>query len=504
MAKGSFRFPLYGGGSDPDPSVFCPANGYELPPDPAVLCPAEGYVLDEPGSASWELVFEFYTNSPASTTFDPSVGGFVDSNYAWKIGANIYFARSLSVVLDGSLQKVQLYIKTGTPITSINMSADHIVGKLVFYHPSISMANSYQAMQNPELTGVLLHFSETANAGNLYFYSCNITGIVDFSSIRNAGTIALRMYSNPNLTGIIFHPILTTGTLFFYEAYSCNLTGMIDLRMFTRLQATGASIKLNDNPNLESIQMPVVTSGVLQAFYAHNCNLKGTLDLSGITAYGSSSTIYAYNNPLLEEIIFPVSASGVITGLNVNGCNLKGILDLSCFTSFGTNASIQFYNNPLLKGVVLAATISGAIGTFSAYNCDLTGILDLSMVTFNSTQFSLTVYDNENLTEIILPSNGKILSINAYRCNLSYINIKDIPNGTDKAYMSIALQDNAMTAAEVNRILAEVDSVSVSGYASRSLRLTGTNAAPDSSSGGYDGLAAKASLQSKGFIVYTN
>ena len=42
--KGAFRIPLYqGGGSNPDPATYCPANGYELPPDPAVFCPLNGY-----------------------------------------------------------------------------------------------------------------------------------------------------------------------------------------------------------------------------------------------------------------------------------------------------------------------------------------------------------------------------------------------------------------------------------------------------------------------------
>ena len=32
-----------GGGENPDPATYCPANGYELPPDPAVFCPINGY-----------------------------------------------------------------------------------------------------------------------------------------------------------------------------------------------------------------------------------------------------------------------------------------------------------------------------------------------------------------------------------------------------------------------------------------------------------------------------
>lgn len=61
-----------------------------------------------------------------------------------------------------------------------------------------------------------------------------------------------------------------------------------------------------------------------------------------------------------------------------------------------------------------------------------------------------------------------------------------------------------MTAAEVNRMLVEINAIATSGFTGRSIIMNGTNAAPDSSSGGYDGLTAKTALQSKGFTVTTN
>ena len=53
MKKGAFRFPMIkvegGGGESPDPAVFCPTNGYEIPgtqPNPAIFCPINGYIPD--------------------------------------------------------------------------------------------------------------------------------------------------------------------------------------------------------------------------------------------------------------------------------------------------------------------------------------------------------------------------------------------------------------------------------------------------------------------------
>lgn len=43
--------------------------------------------------------------------------------------------------------------------------------------------------------------------------------------------------------------------------------------------------------------------------------------------------------------------------------------------------------------------------------------------------------------------------------------------------------------------------VNYGGYASRSINIGGTNADPDTTSGGYNGTAARTSLQGKGFTV---
>ncbi|MCJ7802748.1 MAG: hypothetical protein MUP82_10375 [Candidatus Marinimicrobia bacterium] len=41
-------------------------------------------------------------------------------------------------------------------------------------------------------------------------------------------------------------------------------------------------------------------------------------------------------------------------------------------------------------------------------------------------------------------------------------------------------------------------------YTGRFINIAGTNAAPDGTSGGFDGLTAKTNLQGKGFAVITN
>lgn len=66
---------------------------------------------------------------------------------------------------------------------------------------------------------------------------------------------------------------------------------------------------------------------------------------------------------------------------------------------------------------------------------------------------------------------------------------------------TLLINNNNMSVADVNHILYDLDSTSASGYTGRVINIGGTNADPDSSSGGYDGLAAKAALEGKGFTI---
>jgi hypothetical protein len=58
-----------------------------------------------------------------------------------------------------------------------------------------------------------------------------------------------------------------------------------------------------------------------------------------------------------------------------------------------------------------------------------------------------------------------------------------------------------MTAAQVNKILVDLDSILTSSPPSRIINIGGTNADPDTTSGGFNGTAARNSLIAKGITV---
>jgi hypothetical protein len=111
------------------------------------------------------------------------------------------------------------------------------------------------------------------------------------------------------------------------------------------------------------------------------------------------------------------------------------------------------------------------------------------------------------LTNIIFPPStqtftniGATASDSAFALgnnNLGYVDFRPLSGATLVNSSRVRLNDNNMTAAEVNHILVDFVTIATSnpsGWDYVVLNIAGTNADPDSSSGGYDGLAAITTL----------
>jgi hypothetical protein len=385
---------------------------------------------------------------------------------------------------------------------------------------------------NSGLTGV--GFPTSSNSfSNLWAYSCNITGELDISMLSGLGG-TVRFYSNPNLTSIK-NP--TSSVVFSsYEVNNCGLSGSLDVSGLTGL---GGQFIAYSNPNLKSIINPT-SSTIFSQYYAYSCGLTGSLNLSGLSKLGG--LIQLNSNPNLTSIINPSSTQS-ISLYRVDSCDLTS-LDMSTLTNMSgtinynsnpnltqvthaTNSSpITVYSghttgissldisnlningqffahaNPNLTSVSLPST-SGPFSIFYIYSSNLIGTLDVSGVSF-SNGVNFRVYSNGNLTNIIHGTNSSTFtSYHAYSCNLDYIDFNFFQNMTDINSCNIRLENNGMTTSDVNHILFDLDNISTSGFTSRIINLSGTNAAPNDVTG-WSGSTAKASLVSKNFTVTTN
>jgi len=107
------------------------------------------------------------------------------------------------------------------------------------------------------------------------------------------------------------------------------------------------------------------------------------------------------------------------------------------------------------------------------------------------------IMGNPNLTSITHPlSTEEFNAYYAFSCGLDYVNFLPLSGITITG--DIRLYDNNMSVTDVNHILVDFDNISTnlnpSGWTGTTLNISGTNAAPDSSSGGFDGVAALSSL----------
>jgi len=92
--------------------------------------------------------------------------------------------------------------------------------------------------------------------------------------------------------------------------------------------------------------------------------------------------------------------------------------------------------------------------------------------------------------------------------DLDYVDLKPLSASTMKnVTFGMRLYDNNMTAAEVNHTLVDLDTITAanpSGWSGGTIDISGSNAAPDGSSGGYDGNTAVTNLIASGWTVTTS
>jgi hypothetical protein len=170
----------------------------------------------------------------------------------------------------------------------------------------------------------------------------------------------------------------------------------------------------------------------------------------------------------------------------------------------GLNTEFRVYGNPNLTQI-LHGPSSSTFVRFLAYSCNLTGTYNLSML--SGLSGSIQIYFNPLLTNVVFPpsvqqfnnvgTNANDSAFTLGSNNLDYVDFKPLSGATLFNGSRIRLLNNNMSAADVNHILVDFVTIATSnpsGWDYVVLDIGGTNVNPDSSSGGYNGLAAIATL----------
>jgi hypothetical protein len=362
------------------------------------------------------------------------------------------------------------------------------------------------AQNNSDLTSVIFNSSITGMLTTLWLQSCNITGVLDLTMWHSLSSVGASISVNANnlLTSILLYPSLT-GQIHLFSASVCNLTGTLDVSMLTnwKILAGASGLQLSNNPNLTVVTVPSSPiSGQIKEVNLYNCGLTGSLDLSCYNSFGTGGGFRLFGNSL-TNVVFNSSITGTMSAIDLTNNSLSSV-DLSMFINWEVNGIIFAYNNNSLNAIIMPIMSSGTIYWIHLGLCNFTS-LDISGIIFASTSCRLQVQDNSLLDTFVFPITTSSFTIFQFHNTiLGYIDFTGITNLTNINSCGIRLDSIGADVVDVNRYLYDLDNLSVSGYTSRTINIAGTNAAPDSSSGGYDGLAAKTSLESKGFTVTTN
>jgi hypothetical protein len=381
--------------------------------------------------------------------------------------------------------------------------------------PITSTQNRYNFLfyNNPGLTGVTFPYIPPKNTTSaslplIYGFNCNITGQLDMSMVVGFPTYI--SFANNNISGVTFpaYSAMTASTntivlsgCGFFEFQNNNLQGNLDVSMFKRFYN---NFRVDDN-NLTGITFNCFSACTFNEFRLNNNNLIGNLDLSTITGR-LGGTFDISNNPSLTSVTFSSSGnthlSAGTTQFLINDCNITGTLDISKVSGI-TNYFATASNVNLTQ--ILHGPSNNLITFYFVSNCDLTGTHDMSMLT--KLGGILRFYNNSNLTNILFPFTTQNFfnidtgindsAFSLYNCNLNYIDFTPLSGATLNNNSRIQLQNNAMVAADVNHILVDFVTIAASnptGWDSIVLDIGGTNANPDTTSGGYDGLAAITTL----------
>lgn len=211
--------------------------------------------------------------------------------------------------------------------------------------------------------------------------------------------------------------------------------------------------------------------------------VSGAVNLSGNTSMG---------NP-----IWATSGNGQVTNLQLNGCGLTGNVSLSDITIAGI---VRLDTNPSLTGVTFASSGNGTVTSLRIENTSFAGNLDLSNVNISN---EILFRNSTGMTGVTYASsgNGNMLSFQMFNCDLGYVDFTTFTFTGNNA--KLLIDNNNMTTAEVNHILVDMAALADAAGTGKNIDIS-ENAAPDGSSGGFDGDQAVIDLIALGIAVTTS
>ena len=266
-------------------------------------------------------------------------------------------------------------------------------------------------------------------------------------------------------------------------------------------------ILVNPFNNINGLRFVIIGGSITSVGPSASDLSNRTVDLTGLKIDSDLTIRNDLNlSDSFDQILLPSSSfspSGV-GSISISGASFSSI-DLSQVIWTSSNSkSLSVEDCHQLTNVINPTYgITGSFNDIGFSKTDLT-YLDLSSY-YLSSGCNVDV-DDTSVSSITFAtsSSTSFVYLRSINSSLSVApNFNDVPNATEINNSSIFLHNCSLDVVNVNKILVDLDTNSTNSFTGRSINLSG-NTAPDGSSGGFDGLTAKANLISKGFTVTTD
>lgn len=318
----------------------------------------------------------------------------------------------------------------------------------------------------------------------------------------NLASVNISDLTNIEIVNISNNPLLT----------SLDLSSKTNLKRINTVNNALTSINITGNTSLTEFYAysnsgltsvtGLTTCTALNVFQVWNCNLNGALvDFSScpylitIQVSGNSSmgTIDVTSNTLLRELFCQDDGISTIdltnnTQLNVLAVNGNSLSTLNLTNNTQLTRLLIYANTSL--GIPTGLTTLTNLVEFNAYDCNFTTTLNLSTLTKLETLYC----GNTALPSINLSTCTKLKTLSVR--NSSSVTALNLPS-TLNDLKRVEVDNNGLTATEINNLLIKLDTNGLSGGYFKSSG--GTNAAPTGA-----GVTAKNNLIAKGWSVTTN
>ena len=346
---------------------------------------------------------------------------------------------------------------------------------------------------NPLLTSIINPTTNTANwsaSGKLYYaFSCGLTSSLDFSGFTQFPA-RFRVEGNTSMPNLTMKPTSYSNPSPTTEFY-INNTGITALDLSTIPDMSGL-LYFFSCASLTSFTGPATSSAPFNFILFYFCSNLVTLDLS--FAVSGITNIHGFVCAKLETVVFPTNAV-TCSSIRLYACKLTGAIDLSGMTRLGNE--LLFYDNQFLTSISHPTSVS----TLTSYRVSNTGIVNDDISGYASATGLLDWSGCASLASItVMSPTGAISTLRVFNTGISSFSLSDYVFSSSA---SIDFSNNSWTATEVNQMLVNLDGI-ITGPVSISIEIDGTNAAPDTTAGGNNGVAAVSSLAGKGCIVTTS